>query len=50
MLSTSSGWGVTCNDQLLRYNGTWTVHSTPAAAPLDDIYMLSETDGWAVGG
>ena len=50
MLSASSGWGVTWNHQLLRYNGTWTVHSTPGAAPLDDIYMLSETDGWVVGG
>jgi uncharacterized repeat protein (TIGR01451 family) len=50
MLSASSGWAVTWNHQLLRYNGTWTVHSTPGAAPLDDIYMLSETDGWVVGG
>jgi uncharacterized repeat protein (TIGR01451 family) len=50
MLSASSGWGVTYNGQVIRYNGTWAVHSTPAGAPLNDIYMLSETSGWAVGG
>jgi len=51
MLSAGSGWGVTYKGQVIRYNGaTWTVHSTPASAPLSDIYMVSETDGWAVGG
>jgi uncharacterized repeat protein (TIGR01451 family) len=50
MLSASSGWGVTYKGQVIRYNGTWTVHSTPAGASLEDIYMLSETDGFAVGG
>jgi uncharacterized repeat protein (TIGR01451 family) len=50
MLSASSGWGVTYKGQVIRYDGSWFVHSTPASASLDDVFMLSETDGWAVGG
>ena len=50
MISASSGWGVTYKGEVIRYNDTWSVHSTPAGASLEDIFMLSETAGWAVGG
>ena len=50
MLSAGSGWGVTYNGGVIRYSGTWALHSTPAGASLEDVFMLSETDGFAVGG
>jgi hypothetical protein len=50
ILSASSGWGVTFMGEVIRFDGyQWTVQDKVVNAPLDDIYMFSDTSGWAVG-
>ena len=52
MISTTDGWGVTRNpNTLFRWNGcNWTLFpNSPASGSINDIFMLTSSDGWVVG-
>jgi hypothetical protein len=49
MLSPTLGWGTSFTGQIFKFNGSsWTPEFT-ATQGLRNIYMLSSTEGWAVG-
>jgi len=49
-LSSSNVWAVGYSGLIYNYDGSrWNSLTSPTTASLYDVFMLSETDGWAVG-
>jgi photosystem II stability/assembly factor-like uncharacterized protein len=50
MLSSTEGWAVSDDAEILKWDGTaWSIVLSGQAAGLSSIYMLSSAEGWAVG-
>ena len=49
MVSPTLGWGTSFTGKIYRFNGSSWPQEFQASAGLRNIYMLSATEGWAVG-